>query len=69
MSETVLRNVEKELPRLQAELERMKEAMPKSEALARLVQHIVSTPEPLCGTATAPNPWLKPASKPCCTIS
>lgn len=67
MSEAVLRNVEKELPKLQAELEKMKEAVPKSEALARLVQHIAGTPEPLYHAA--PNPWQKPASQPCCTIS
>lgn len=67
MSEAVLRNVEKELPKLQAELEKMKAAVPKSEALARLVQHIVGTPEPLYHAW--PNPWQKPASGPCCTIS
>lgn len=67
MSEAALKNVERELPKLQAELEKMKEAVPKSEALARLVQHITSTPEPLYHAG--PNPWQKPAAQPCCTIS
>jgi hypothetical protein len=67
MSEAALRNVEKELPKLAQELEKMKEAVPKSEALARLVQHITGTPEPLYHAG--PNPWQKPAAKPCCTVS
>lgn len=67
MSEVALRNVEKELPKLEAELAKMKEAVPKSEALKSLVQHIASTPEPLYHAQ--PNPWQKPAAKFSCVIS
>ena len=69
MSEAVLKNIEKELPKLQAELVKMKEAAPKSEALVDMINHIVLTPEPFYGNGPPNNPWLKPAATPCCTVS
>ena len=69
MSEAVLKNIEKELPKLEAELVKMKEAAPKSEALVDLIAFMAKTPEPFSGNAQPNNPWLKPASTPCCSIS
>lgn len=69
MSEAVLKNIEKELPKLQAELVKMKEAAPKSEALVDLITYIAKTPEPFYGNAPPNNPWLKPTATPCCTVS
>ncbi len=71
MSEAVLKNIEKELPKLQAELMKMKEAVPKSEALVSLIAYIAGTPEPFYGAPAPrapPNPWLKPAGGACCTV-
>lgn len=69
MSEAVLKNIEKELPKLQAELVKMKEAAPKSEAIVDLINYIAQTPEPFYGNPPPNNPWLKPAATPCCTVS
>ena len=68
MSENVLKNIEKELPKLQAELSKMKEAIPKSEALATVIDHVSNTQEPFYSGAPN-NAWAKPINKPCCTIS
>jgi hypothetical protein len=74
MSESALKAIEKEFPKLQAELVKMKEAAPKSEALVNLIGHIANTPEPFysnvgaAGGGPAGNPWLKPAAKPMCVI-
>jgi iron-sulfur cluster repair protein YtfE (RIC family) len=68
MSEAVLKNIEKELPKLQAELASIKEAAPKSEALMDLIDHIVKTHEPFYESAIPKNPWLKPATGPCCCL-
>lgn len=68
MSESVLKNIEKELPKLQAELTKMREAIPKSEALATVIDYVSNTQEPFY--SGAPNSaWSKPINKPCCTVS
>jgi len=68
MSESVLKNIEKELPKLQAELLKMKEAIPKSEALNSVIDYVLNIPEPFYSGAPN-NAWSKPIDKSCCTIS
>jgi hypothetical protein len=54
MSESVLKNIEKELPKLQAELAKMKEAVPKSQALNEVIEYICNAQ--VC-TLLAPGPF------------
>lgn len=68
MSESVLKNIEKELPKLQAELIKMREAIPKSEALTTVIDYISNTTEPFYSGAQS-SAWSKPINKPCCTVS